>query len=84
MGTQTGFRWTGSDRSFLDALDIQLLAAEVASEIGHDQYDGYKSRNKALSDAIAGGLAVLTTVHKWRIYADFEEPAQVYRVWVER
>lgn len=82
-------RFTGSERLILDALaldanEIRILAPEVTAEIRADKYDGYTTPNKALCDAIAGGLATLATATNWHIYADFDEHKRTYRVWVKR
>ena len=75
-------RW--SEKPVVLVGDVQLLAATIATEIGGGQYDGYKCPSRMLADAIAGALAMFTSAFKWRIYADFDESKQVYRVWVER
>lgn len=71
------------DTSITGIKAIEIMARDVVGEIAVGEFDGYKCRNKPLSNAVAAHLATFTKNAKWLIYADFEESEQAYRVWIE-
>ena len=78
-------RWIGSDRTLMEAAEIEALAVEVACEIRDGQYDGYKARNRQLAAMIAFNLAQMAREHRWCVQANEEEDVEGvrYHVWVE-
>ena len=79
-------RWTGSDRTLLEAGEVDLIAAEAAEEILDEQYDGYTARNPVLAAMVAFHLCGLTVSEQWLVYTEehLDEDGRLYRVLVER